>query len=320
MTSMQIQVSAQNVRKTYGKTEALKNATLDLYKGEILALLGPNGAGKTTLIKILATLLAKDSGQVKVLGLDLDKHEKEIRYLFGYVGQDSERSAYARLTATENLRFFGFLRGLSKARIEYQIEKLATDLDFEPNLNKQFMHLSGGQKQAVVIMRALLHDPPVVYLDEPTKGLDPIVAKKTRAFLKQYAHEEGKTLLLTTHILSEVEQLADRVALINAGEVEIVASPQSLKAAVGASEFVEVQGDGLPQSTINKIAALDSVLFSVTRESNWVSFGVTNLLNGTEAIIGVLRQDDVYAMLRHRTVSLEDAFLHHIGKLEDRFD
>lgn len=317
---MQIQVSARNVRKTYGEAVALKDATLELYQGEILALLGPNGAGKTTFIKILATLLAKDEGQVEILGFDLDKDENEIRHLFGYVGQDSERSAYARLTALENLQFFGSLRGLSKSKVNQQIERLSAGFDFESNLQKQFMHLSGGQKQAVVIMRALMHDPSVVYLDEPTKGLDPIVAKKTRTFLKEYAHQEGKTLLLTSHILSEVEELADRVALINAGEIEVAADPETLKAAVGAREFVELQKDTVPESTKDKIMQLDNVLFNVERDAGWISFAVDDLWSGTEKIIDVLRRDDVYTMLRHHTVSLEDAFLHYVGKLEDRFD
>jgi ABC-type multidrug transport system ATPase subunit len=162
-------LSAQDVRKTYGDTVALHDASLELYQGEILALLGPNGAGKTTLIKILATLLTKDAGQVTILGYNLDTHPEEIRHVFGYVGQDTERSAYARLTVVENLTFFGKLRGMTTQQIDQQIEKLATYFDFHANFDKQFVQLSGGQKQTVVIMRGLLHDPPLVYLDEPTK-------------------------------------------------------------------------------------------------------------------------------------------------------
>ena len=111
-----ITLSANNLWKSYGDHAALAGASLDLREGEILALLGPNGAGKTTFIKILATLLTKDDGQVKILGLDLDEEPEAIRHLFGYVGQDTERSAYARLTARENLQFFGKLRGLSQSR------------------------------------------------------------------------------------------------------------------------------------------------------------------------------------------------------------
>ena len=205
-------LAAEDVWKSYGDQIALRGASLELGQGEILALLGPNGAGKTTLIKVLATLLTKERGRVEILGHDLDVDGEAIRHLFGYVGQDTERSAYARLSVGENLRFFGRLRGLSASIIDRQIDKLAGQFDFHANLDKLFVTLSGGQKQTVVIMRALLHDPPLVYLDEPTKGLDPIVAKRIRTFLRQLAVEEGKAMLLTSHVLSEVDEMADRVA------------------------------------------------------------------------------------------------------------
>jgi len=317
---MAVCLSAEHVQKRYGSAVALKDASLQLHQGEILALLGPNGAGKTTFIKILATLLTKDGGRVEILGRDLDKHEKEIRHLFGYVGQDTERSAYARLTVAENLRFFGALRGLTRKQIDGRGEKLASYFNFSENLGKLFVTLSGGQKQTVVIMRAFLHDPPLVYLDEPTKGLDPIIAKKIRSFLKRLVREESKSLLLTSHVLSEVDEMADRVALIHRGTIPTVGTPEELKSAIGATTFVEVGKDALPPATREKILGLEPVLFGIERDSQWVSFGVSDLLGGTEAIIRVLRQDNVQADFRHHTVSLEDAFLHHVGELSEKFD
>jgi ABC-2 type transport system ATP-binding protein len=317
---VQIYLSAENVCKAYGDTVALGGASLELYQGEMLALLGPNGAGKTTLIKILATVLGKDGGRVVILGYDLDKHQEEIRHLFGYVGQDTERSAYARLTVAENLRFFGALRGMPRQVIDGQIDKLATYFDFHANLGKQFVHLSGGQKQTVVIMRALLHDPPLVYLDEPTKGLDPIIAKRIRAFLKQFVQKEAKSLLLTSHILSEVEELADRVALIHRGTVQITGTADELKAALGATEFIEIEREGLPEATRERIGRLDPVLLTVERDPAWVSFGVDDPLAAANGILQVLREDEVRAGFRHRTASLEDAFVHHVGELAEEFD
>jgi len=240
MTNSKLFLSARHVTKSYGDTPALKGIDLDLYAGEILALLGPNGAGKTTFIKIIATLLAKTAGRVQILGHDLDQDLRSIRHLFGYVGQDTDRSAYARLTVRQNLQFFGLLRGLNKRTIQEQQDKLAGFFDFRENLDKLFMHLSGGQKQTVVIMRALLHDPPIIYLDEPTKGLDPIIGKKIRAFLKTYVHQENKALLLTSHILTEVDEMADRVALIHDGRIGVVGTPSELKQSVGAAHFIEL--------------------------------------------------------------------------------
>jgi ABC-2 type transport system ATP-binding protein len=311
---------AENLRKTYGNFVAVEDASLTLQEGEILALLGPNGAGKTTLIKILATLLVKDSGHVKILGFDLDKHPEEIRHLFGYVGQDTERSAYARLTPRENLVYFGRLRGMSKVKIEQQIEKLANSFDFNGNMNKPFVTLSGGQKQAVVIMRAFLHDPPLIYLDEPTKGLDPIIAKRIRIFLKTTVAQEKKALLLTSHVLTEVDEMANRVALIQRGAIPVTGTPESLKHSIGATEFVELEKNRLPDATLQRLMGLKPVLFSMEREAGWISLGVDNPMEGAEAIIHTLREDGVQTGFRHHSVSLEDAFLHHAGQLAEKFD
>lgn len=315
-----ITLYAQNVRKTYGSTVALANASLELNQGEILALLGPNGAGKTTLIKILATLLNKDGGYVEILNYDLDKNPLAIRHLFGYVGQDTERSAYARLNIVENLRFFGALRGLTVKQVDQKINEFATYFEFHDQLDKLFMHLSGGQKQAVVIMRALLHDPALIYLDEPTKGLDPFMAQKIRLFLKQYVKQENKSLLLTSHILSEVDELADRVALIHQGTIPITGTPQELKAAIGASELLEINKATLPLTTQEKLLKLEPVLESIERDPQWLSLKVTNMLDGTEAVIQILREDNIHARFRHYTVSLEDAFVHHVGILSEGFE
>jgi ABC-2 type transport system ATP-binding protein len=317
---MTIYLSARNISKKYGDTVALSNVNLDLHQGNILALLGPNGAGKTTFIKILATLLIKTSGTVTILGHDLDKDEHKIRHLFGYVGQDTDRSAYARLTVRENLHFFGTLRGLDHKTIASQIDKFTTFFNFEKNLDKLFMYLSGGEKQTVVIIRALLHDPPIIYLDEPTKGLDPIISKKIRTFLQSYVKQEGKTLLLTSHILSEVDEMADQVALIHHGSIEVQGSPETLKDAVGASEFIELKREKIPLALYEQIMALPAIECTLDRDPDWYSFGLSDLFEGTEAIIRLLRESNIRTQFHHHTVSLEDAFIHHVGQLNSKFE
>jgi len=136
--------------------------------------------------------------------------------------------------------------------------------------------------------------------------------------------EEGKSLLLTSHILTEVDEMADRVALIHRGSIPVLGTPEELKAALGAREFVELQGDGsrpgLAPATIDKIMRLPGVINALEREPGWLSFGVSDALAGAEAIIRVLREDGVRAGFRQHTVSLEDAFMHHIGELAERFD
>jgi ABC-2 type transport system ATP-binding protein len=315
-----ITLSAQHIQKKYGAYTALQDASLELNQGEILALLGPNGAGKTTFIKILSTLLTKDAGQVYILGYDLDRDEEKIRHLIGYVGQDTERSAYARLTVWENLLFFGTLHGLSKTQIRTQVEHLAEHFDFKNQLSKMFVTLSGGQKQTVVIMRALLHDPPILYLDEPTKGLDPVIARRIRVFLKDYVNRQGKTLLLTSHILSEVEEMADRVALIQGGTLPVIDTVAHLKGILGAHEFIELERIHLPDAVLAQIKQLPVVRCSLERQPGWVSFGVDDPLSGAEGILQVLRAHQVQVSFRHRSASLEDAFLYHFGKLHEQLE
>lgn len=317
---MTVYLSAKNVQKSYRQKQVLKGVSLDLLNGEILALLGPNGSGKTTFIKILATLLIKDAGTVEIMGYDLDKHTNTIRHLFGYVGQDSERSAYARLTVRENLHFFGSLHGLDKRTIDAQIDKLMHYFDFESNVDKTFEHLSGGQKQTMVIIRALLYNPPVVYLDEPTKGLDPLVAKKIRAYLKRYVKEEQKSLLLTSHILPEVDEMADRVALIADGTIPVVSTSAQLKQNVGVQSYIEIPSNLLSPPVYHEIMESSAVLACKERELGWSSFGVNNILDGTESIIAIMRKHQIQPTFRNYTVSLEDAFVHHVGALNDRFD
>lgn len=313
----------KNYKKKKNNNYALRGANLSLHKGEILGLLGPNGAGKTTLIKILATLLRKDSGSVNILGYDLDTHEREIRHFLGYVGQDTERSAYARLTPLENLRFFGALRGLTKDEIDEKAHCYLSNFEFDDILDKQFMHLSGGQKQAVVITRALLHEPPIIFLDEPTKGLDPFAASNIREFLKEYAQTEQKSVVLTSHILSEVDYLADRCSLINDGQIAITDTPVNLKQSVGVTDFIEIEAAWLSQAAVTKISALDHVLQYTSKTENndqWYSFAVTDLYDGIDEILGVLKAEHHKVNFRHHAISLEDAFIHHIGEFKDKVE
>lgn len=251
-------VTAEAVRKRYGAAAVLDGASLALRRGEALALLGRNGAGKTTLVKILAGALAKDSGRVTVLGRDLDGAPAEVAHLCGYVGQDSERSAWPRLTVRENLRFFGALRGIPRRALDARIALLAAELGFDARLDALFGTLSGGQKQAAIIGRALLHDPPVAFLDEPTKGLDPVAAGRVRRFLAGRVRA-GMALLLTSHVLADVEALADRVAVIHRGRIELDGTPAEMVGALRAAGGAALErSPTLEEALVHHLAALDA--------------------------------------------------------------
>ena len=249
-------IHTEGLSKTYHQNngepvQALNELNLSVPQGEVFGLLGPNGAGKTTLVRILATLLRPTSGCARVCGYDIQQEEFRVRDAIGYAGQDSERSAYFRLTVRENLLYFAHaLRGVSMRTARQRVQEIAARIGFTEQLDKEFTTLSGGQKQLVVVMRALLHQPRLIFLDEPSKSLDPVTAEQVRAFLLDYAHVHGMTVLLTTHNMDEAEAVCDRLAFINQGQLQFVGTPLQFRHSVTVQETVQVSmvnPDGVAQ-------------------------------------------------------------------------
>ncbi len=252
----QFAIKTEGLSKTYRQqngapVQALKELSLSVPQGEVVGLLGPNGAGKTTLVRILATLLRPTSGSAQVCGYDIQRQEWRVRESIGYTGQDSERSAYFRLTVRENLLYFAHaLRGVPVRTARQRIQEISGRISFNDQLDKEFTTLSGGQKQLVVVMRALLHNPRLVFLDEPSKSLDPVTAEQVRRFLLDYAHVHGMTVLLTTHNMDEAEAVCDRLAFINQGQLQFVGTPLQFRHSVTLQETVQVSvmsKDGIAQ-------------------------------------------------------------------------
>lgn len=312
-------LEAENVTKIYQsrkkKTEALKGLDLKVKKGEIFGILGPNGAGKTTFIKICSTLLGKTSGNVKVLDMDIDKQEKDIRKRIGYIGQDSERSTYARLTGKENLEFFATLYNVDKAEFEERITEFKKTYDNDEIFDKEVMRLSGGQKQAIVVMRGFLHNPDLVYADEISKGLDPIAAKKIRNFVKSYAKEKGKTVIISSQIMSEIEELCDRVAIIYEGKVVAVDTPQKLMddLKVQLLELRMRSGEESTPEFLQDLALIESVK-SVDKENGFIKLPVKESVTAFEQVMEICRKHNLNPMISYRTATLEDVFLKYCEK------
>jgi ABC-2 type transport system ATP-binding protein len=319
MFEVEICLRVQHVSKAFDGAVALKDISLDVPCGHIFALLGPNGSGKTTLVKIVATLLAMDSGSVSVLGQDIAAQEARARGLIGYVGQDSERSAYARLSVRENLRFFGALRGLPKRAADAAISRLAAQFAFERELDKAFMILSGGQKQTAVILRALLTDPPLILLDEPTKGLDAAMARRIRTFLSHYVCGTGRTILLTSHTLSEVDELSDRVALMHAGAIAIEGTAAALKDATGWQGVLDVPVELVTEELARALANAGGVR-KAHSSVGWASYGLRAGPFDFTAAMEVMARHRLERAYRYRPVSLEDALEHQVGRLAERFE
>lgn len=219
---------------------ALAGVSFEVREGEALALLGANGAGKSTLLRILATLLVPTQGAARVAGHDTVRQSRDVRRCLGYHA-GTDHGFYPRLTARQNLLFFGQLNQLSRSAASRRISQLAEQFHLGDAVDRQVRTLSSGTVQRLSLARALLHQPSVLLLDEPTRSLDAIAAAEFRRSLKTEILRKGKTtLLFVSHTLPEVEFLADRVAVIDAGRLLACDSPSTLKLSTGASSLEEV--------------------------------------------------------------------------------
>ena len=214
--------------------------------GEIFSLLGPNGAGKTTTIKILATLLIPDSGQALVNGFDVARDDLAVRKIMTAV-LPGERTLFWKLTVTENLYYFGSLYGLTHKYVKGKIDGLLQFFGLDEKRDVLVEKLSTGERQKVVLSRALLPDPEIILLDEPTLGLDPVAAISLRKLIKQIA-DRGKTILLTTHYMYEADELSDSVAIINNGKIVGLNTPTRLKQSLAAKRIIRLQVDAWENS------------------------------------------------------------------------
>jgi ABC-2 type transport system ATP-binding protein len=207
---------------------ALNHVNLAVARGEIFGLVGRNGQGKTTLIKSIASLLQPTSGAISVLGCDTNTAGQAVKSLIGLVSAE-ERTFYGRLTGWQNLMFFARLYGMSDLPARRRIRELAEIFDFHAMLSRRFQELSSGNKQRMSLISALLIDPPIILLDEPTRSLDPIAADELRRIIKEELNQgQGKTILITSHNLDEVETLCTRVGFLSRGEIKLCATMEDL--------------------------------------------------------------------------------------------
>ena len=296
-------------RRRSQEVEAVRAVSFTIEPGELFGLLGPNGAGKTTTIKMLITLLIPTAGSARVLGLDVVKDAREVRKRIGYVF-GGERGVYERLSGYDNLRYFAELYGVPPKLQKPRIEELLELVGLKGREHERAEGYSRGMKQRLHVARGLLHDPEVLFLDEPTIGLDPVGARELRSTIASLT-AAGKTILLTTHYMFEADALCDRIAVISKGKIVAEGTPADLKRGVGQGSVLEVEVYGVDEETIERVRRLGGVLAVSVEEREQAQVLVVQTqteVELTSAILGNLNGGQV-GRISQREPTLEDAYV-----------
>jgi len=254
MVRMELVIETHELTKRFGTLTAVDHINLSVLKGEIFGFLGPNGAGKTTAMRMLTTLSEPSEGTATVGGYDIVNQAEQVRRIIGLVAE--KLIVYPRLSAVENLMFFGELYGLSRKQLKDRVEHLLTMVQLEQFKDMPVGGYSSGMRQRVNIIRGLLHDPEILFMDEPTALLDPQSIRFVRDLIKEL-NQDGKTIVLTTHIMEEADELSHRVGIIDHGKIIAVDTPAGLKSKLGCETleevFLELTGRALRDSASNRV-------------------------------------------------------------------
>jgi ABC-2 type transport system ATP-binding protein len=304
-------LQADGLTKRYGLLTAVNHLSLDIYEGEIFGLLGPNGAGKTTSINILCGLVKPDAGCVRLHGELISNKNANMRSRVGVCPQ--EIALWGNLTCQEQLQFIGEMYGIKPGEARRRGERLLEELDLVEKRNQQAHTLSGGMQRRLNLAMALVHDPDVVVLDEAEAGLDPQSRIRVREYIQSLARK--KTILLTTHNMDEAERVADRVAIIDHGDLLVLDTPENLKKTVGEGDVLEIEfkgdADGRARAVLEPIVA--------TAVTQWLEATLTvrtlNVVGLLPAIVEALAGAGLQTgEVRLHKNTLEDVFIQLTGR------
>jgi ABC-2 type transport system ATP-binding protein len=306
-------IRTSNLTKKFNSFTAVNNVDMEVKEGEVYGLLGPNGAGKSTLIRMLTTLSRPTKGSAKIAGLDIIKEAHKVREVVGIVSE--KMIMYDRLTAYENLRLFSKLYNVPKKEMDARIEDLLKVVNMTKWADTQIGKFSTGMKQRINVIRALVSMPRVIFMDEPTLGLDPQSTSEIRKLITKLNEEQDLPIVLTTHIMNEADILCDRIGLIDRGSIAAVGSPSELKSRITdrGNTIVNLDIVDLPPGIHERFRNLDFVEASSQKENH-----VRVISSGTDSFHEVVTAASAMGLrMRNASVnlpSLEDVFLHFTGR------
>jgi ABC-2 type transport system ATP-binding protein len=302
-------IEAEGLGKTFGDFVAVREVSLHVAAGEMLALLGPNGAGKTTTVRMLAGILSPTTGWARIAGLDVTQHAEEIRQRVGVLAEMP--GLYLRSTAREYLEFFGSVYGLTKAQARARITELMARFEMSDVLNRRLSEYSKGMKQKLALIRCMLHDPDVLLLDEPTSAMDPQSARLVRDALTQL-RSDRRSIILCTHNLIEAEELADHIAIIRRGQIVIEGSPLDLKARLLGRPLMELR---FAQALNGLLPALHARVEVESSGDKWLRYWASDPQHDNPPLLHWLsdQKADVVT-LSEVPRSLEEVYLRVVGQ------
>ena len=297
-------IETYGLTKKYGKITAVDDLSISIEEGEIFGLLGPNGAGKTTIIKMLATLLEPTSGSASVNGFDIKKQPSKVRESIGIIFQ--EPSSDELLTGYENIKLYAMMYGLPKDQIQKRSAEALKLVELTDRKDDLVKHYSGGMRRRLEIARSLIHRPKVLFLDEPTLGLDPRGRENMWNYTLKLVKELRMTVFLTTHYMEEADTLANRIGIIDRGKIAILDSPNALKKILGG-DLVTVKAKSLNIDELRKL----SYVQSITQQNGETKIIIEDVSENLQHLLGVMGKID---SVQVRNTTLNDVFLRFTGR------
>ncbi|MEG0307715.1 MAG: ABC transporter ATP-binding protein [Clostridium sp.] len=304
-------IEVQNITKRFNDKLVLDNVSYEVGKGEIFGFIGPNGAGKSTLINIMTSLLVPDSGTIKICGFDILKEPIKAKECMGYVPQ--ELALMEELNAYDNLEFFGALYGLKGKELKERIKEALKVTGLEDTKKQKVKKFSGGMKRRLNIAAAILHHPKVLILDEPTVGVDPQSRNHIFSFVKNICNEWGTTVIYTSHYMEEIEELCQRVFIIDLGKEVAYGEREDIKASVFPNNKVIIEGKGIKGEILVELKEIPGII-KVSENEDKIALTINSDFK-LGAVLSYLEKSDItIKKISYEEAKLEDVFLSITGK------